>query len=935
MADRYWVGGSGTWNTTSTTNWSDTSGGAGGFSVPTAADNVFFDSESAAGDYTVSTSAGLTLRCLNLTIAKATAGTVTFTDTGVFLVSGNLDITATGVTWSASGTWTFSSSSAQTIKTDGIVLPSITINSSTGSFQLLDNLSISLTGTLTLTAGTLNLNNFNLRCGIFLSNNSNTRSLQFGTGVVNLTGDGVVTWNSSTSAGFTMTGSRVINTISTATSGVREILIGTSWTALTAPSVNVTGGTDSIVLTGVFLNLDTTGFTGQHNAGTRTIYGNLTLGSGSTMQSTSSQTTFSPTNITATVTTNGVTINCPVTVNGPGGTLRLGDTFTTDAFTFTFTQGTIDLNGQTFNPYLISGGGTQQRSFITTGATFNITGNAGTVWNVVATNFTITAGTVINLTYSGSVGTRTVSAGTYSESVAPSFDVTGGTDIVTISGNFKNLSFSGFTGNLTASARTIYGNLTLNAGMTCSAASFNTIAFAATSGVQTITTNNTIISVNMTINAPGATVRLADNLDMATGGVASNSTVFFLSQGTLDLNDNTLSVVTINCGGSNSRSILFGSTGVINVALRSGTIWNSTTVTGFSYTGNARVNLTALMGTYGSRAISHGTSSGGSITTKAPPFYISGGDGSLDTLTTTATSHLSDLVFTDNLSIFTNTARIMYGNLVLVSGMTTNAGANVTTFSGNITQTFDTGTTSIDFPLTFGNGTSNGTVQLANTTTIGTTRTITLTSGGFDLNGKTFTIGSWSSNNTNTRTLDISDSTMSLTGTGTVWNMATSTGATVVASNSNIELTSTSTSSRTFAGGGLTYDDLNIGGATGTSITTFTGNNIFTGTLSSSKTVAHTLQFTAGTTTTVGGFSISGSAGNLVTITSDTLAQHNLVLTGGGNVDLSYVGISYSNASPVNTWYALLTNDNTNDGNNTGWIFSNVVPSSSNFFLVF
>jgi hypothetical protein len=102
MADRYWVGGSGTWDTTSTTNWSDTSGGAGGASVPTAADNVFFDSESAAGDYTVSTSAGLTLRCLNLTIAKATAGTVTFTDTGVFLVSGNLDITATGVTWSAS-----------------------------------------------------------------------------------------------------------------------------------------------------------------------------------------------------------------------------------------------------------------------------------------------------------------------------------------------------------------------------------------------------------------------------------------------------------------------------------------------------------------------------------------------------------------------------------------------------------------------------------------------------------------------------------------------------------------------------------------------------------------------------------------------------------------------------------------------------------------
>ena len=37
MADRYWVGGAGTWNTTSTTNWSTASGGSSGASVPTAA----------------------------------------------------------------------------------------------------------------------------------------------------------------------------------------------------------------------------------------------------------------------------------------------------------------------------------------------------------------------------------------------------------------------------------------------------------------------------------------------------------------------------------------------------------------------------------------------------------------------------------------------------------------------------------------------------------------------------------------------------------------------------------------------------------------------------------------------------------------------------------------------------------------------------------
>ena len=47
MADRYWVGGSGTWS--STTKWSATSGGASGASVPTTADNVIFDANSDAG----------------------------------------------------------------------------------------------------------------------------------------------------------------------------------------------------------------------------------------------------------------------------------------------------------------------------------------------------------------------------------------------------------------------------------------------------------------------------------------------------------------------------------------------------------------------------------------------------------------------------------------------------------------------------------------------------------------------------------------------------------------------------------------------------------------------------------------------------------------------------------------------------------------------
>ena len=43
MAARFWVGGTNTWDSTNTANWSTTSGGAGGASVPGAADDVTID----------------------------------------------------------------------------------------------------------------------------------------------------------------------------------------------------------------------------------------------------------------------------------------------------------------------------------------------------------------------------------------------------------------------------------------------------------------------------------------------------------------------------------------------------------------------------------------------------------------------------------------------------------------------------------------------------------------------------------------------------------------------------------------------------------------------------------------------------------------------------------------------------------------------------
>ena len=54
MATKYWVGGTGTWDATSTTNWSLTSGGASGAAAPIAGDSPFFDANSGTGVCTIS-----------------------------------------------------------------------------------------------------------------------------------------------------------------------------------------------------------------------------------------------------------------------------------------------------------------------------------------------------------------------------------------------------------------------------------------------------------------------------------------------------------------------------------------------------------------------------------------------------------------------------------------------------------------------------------------------------------------------------------------------------------------------------------------------------------------------------------------------------------------------------------------------------------------
>ena len=123
MADRYWVGGAGNWNSTAASKWSLTSGGAGGEAIPTASDDVFFDAASGAVTVTATSSSNA---CLNLNF---TGFTGTFGGSQAIAVSGNLTYVS-GMTLTHTGTITFKATSGTKVITSGTQawLGSITFN---------------------------------------------------------------------------------------------------------------------------------------------------------------------------------------------------------------------------------------------------------------------------------------------------------------------------------------------------------------------------------------------------------------------------------------------------------------------------------------------------------------------------------------------------------------------------------------------------------------------------------------------------------------------------------------------------------------------------------------------------------------------------------------------------------------------------------------
>ena len=439
----------------------------------------------------------------------------------------------------------------------------------------------------------------------------------------------------------------------------------------------------------------------------------------------------------------------------------------------------------------------------------------------------------------------------------------------------------------------------------------DTVTFDTLSGTGTCTTASGAVCSACTMGSLLVDLTLGSNLTM--------SGTFTLTNNTLTLGSNTLQCNIFSSNNANTRSIAFG-TGQINVAGNGLTIFDFTTATGFTYTGTSKVNFT-YSGSTGTRTLLFAT---GATESNVLNYNITAGSDLV-----AQPVNVKNLDYTGFSGSSLNNAatqQSIYGNLILSSTMTgVSGGAAIAFISANASQQITTNAITIDHPITIGVAGSTNTLQLQSALTVGSNRTLTLTSGTLDANNYNVTTGLFSSSNSNTRTLTMGSGTWTLSGTGTVWNFATTTNLTFNKNTANIVLSDTSTTARTFAGGGLTYNNLTIGGSTGISTLTFTGTNTFN-TLASTKTVAHTITF-PNVTTTVSDWTIKGTAGNVVTLTrTGASGTFTLAKSGGGVISgINYLSISNSTASPTNTWYAGA--NSTNGGGNTNWLFTSFYTS--------
>jgi len=278
----------------------------------------------------------------------------------------------------------------------------------------------------------------------------------------------------------------------------------------------------------------------------------------------------------------------------------------------------------------------------------------------------------------------------------------------------------------------------------------------------------------------------------------------------------------------------------------------------------------------------------------------------------------------------------IYGNLTLSATQTIAAATATTTFAATSgTKTITTNGVTIDRPLTFSG--IGGAWSLQDELTTAYAKDIIVGAGTFTTNGYAVTCGKFGAGPTSVvgdRTFNFGASSITClgsTGNSSFQVEPSSFATTVNAGTSTIYLSEAAPSAtdQNFNGGGYTYNNVIVTTSVNCSIRS---SNTFK-TLGSSGSPIN-MSFEENTTQTVDNFTVSGTAGNLATITSYAPgAKWNIAKRTGGKVLVSYCSITDSAATPAGYWFAPTSQGNVDGGNNTGWNFGSTGQNTG--FMMF
>lgn len=759
MATYYWVGGSGG-NWSDSSKWSLTSGGAGGAGVPTTADTAIVNAASLSADSTIT---------VNTTVTVTTF-TISSVDVMVTLASaGNLTVTGTCAISVLSG-----------IQSYGLTI--------TGNATF---------GALTLSSGTLSLGSSNITVnGVVSVTGISNRTLAFGTGSINIvrtiTGN-LTIWSGATATNLTVTGSRNVNFTLVGTALTYDVSITHGTTSGTgANSINIASlsstvpGSSAVLISGHYNTFNLGSFQKTLANSVRTIYGSITFNSSTILTSGASVTTISNNGVNKTITSNGVSIPFPITINSAGlEKITLNDAMTiSSGRTLTLTSGYIDLNGFTLTCPIFSSSGSTARGIDfsynpVTDTSGNMVLNAGTITGNVTiwscaniTNMALTNSKLSVVVNAATAVTATINhGGTAGNSSSNRLRITGFTTssssvIVTTTGHFSEVTLNDPAGALryTATAMTIYSALIVGAS-TIVNGSISTV----TMSVGTLlTSNGVLLDFNVAIAAStGSPVGI---LDAVTIGPARTLT---LTSGTFDLNGFTLTIGRFASSSSTIRAIAFNSGNlVINAVITAiSSIWAVDNVSNFSYTGTWSVTFNSS-GAF-TNTINHGGTLGGSEATAIPNLTNPTLGGSLALV-----GHFIDVDFTGISNSITISGMTVYRDLKVSNTLTmATAGSSIifsgTTYNKSITSNGNTFNNPIDMNAVGKTLTLNDALSMSNTSAFN------LVNGTINLNSFTFTCGRFSSNNSNTRSINFNSGNITvnaaITAATTVWNMQTAT----------------------------------------------------------------------------------------------------------------------------------------------------------------